>query len=373
VIWEDRDRDGIRGRTEKGIEGITAALYVYTKIETEDGEEAYDWRPVKKPPEALPGGEYPGTWITATDENGIYTAVTDENGNYSFAVDPANFGAVYKKDGDTGAVIDTAFDSGFLDVLKYRVLVAKDSFEKPEDHRYSQYKKGDDPKVDSDFLTGAHFEEENAGLQRYSVSATVAELLEDENLAFSFEDHVFADEDDDGKLSDFTSILAAIAVDGGIMPKYIPVVNIEPSPSPSPSPSEEPSDGGGDDDGGGDGDDDDKPIDEPLTTDRPPHVPPPPEMPGTVNVPTDDPYVYIVADGNGTPIGEWRWRPEEDVWIFEEYVPQTSFPQTGDGILRYLPAFAVSAAAIVILLATRRKKRRTKDNGAGEAREKDEK
>lgn len=100
---------------------------------------------------------------------------------------------------------------------------------------------------------------------------------------------------------------------------------------------------------------------------------PPPDMPGTVNVPTDDPYVFIVIDENGTPIGEWRYDPDEDVWIFEEYVPQGAYPKTGDEILRYLPAFAVSASAIVILLATRRRKRRPKNAGEDGAQEKDEK
>ncbi|MDR1192637.1 MAG: hypothetical protein LBK98_00465, partial [Peptococcaceae bacterium] len=72
------------------------------------------------------------------------------------------------------------------------------------------------------------------------------------------------------------------------------------------------------------------------------------------NVPTDDPYVYIVVDENGVPIGEWHWDPDDRVWIYEEYPPLGDLPRTGDPVWLAGLVFCLSGAG---LAASRRRRR----------------
>jgi uncharacterized repeat protein (TIGR01451 family)/LPXTG-motif cell wall-anchored protein len=131
-------------------------------------------------------------------------------------------------------------------------------------------------------------------------------------------------------------------------------------------------------DDGGDGDDDDDDPDEPeiiepkppeppeiITPETPdgpelPIIPLPPNIPGTTNVPTDDPYLYIVVDEDGVPIGEWRWEPEEEIWIYEEYPPLGNLPQTGDTLWLAGLAFALSGGGLTALTWRRRRRERKK-------------
>ena len=53
-------------------------------------------------------------------------------------------------------------------------------------------------------------------------------------------------------------------------------------------------------------------------------------MPQTTNelVP-NGPGSFIEVDGNGTPLGEWKWNPDTQEWVFNEYPPLGTLPQTG--------------------------------------------
>ena len=57
--------------------------------------------------------------------------------------------------------------------------------------------------------------------------------------------------------------------------------------------------------------------------------PPNPTVLGNTLVPGDD-GSFIEFDEDGTPLGEWRWDDDDEMWIFEEYLPLGNLPQTGD-------------------------------------------
>jgi hypothetical protein len=59
-----------------------------------------------------------------------------------------------------------------------------------------------------------------------------------------------------------------------------------------------------------------------------PDIPPPPTEIENTLVPTDE-GTFIEIGPDGTPLGEWRWDPEEGEWIYDEYPPLGELPQTG--------------------------------------------
>jgi hypothetical protein len=60
--------------------------------------------------------------------------------------------------------------------------------------------------------------------------------------------------------------------------------------------------------------------------------PPEPSKPGGKLLPSDNGN-YIEVDENGVPLGEWRYDPDTNTWIYDEYPPLESMleslPQTG--------------------------------------------
>jgi LPXTG-motif cell wall-anchored protein len=85
-------------------------------------------------------------------------------------------------------------------------------------------------------------------------------------------------------------------------------------------------------------------------------APPPytPSRPGGSYVLSDNGN-YIELDENGTALGEWRYDPDGEIWIFEEYPPPTanlnlggSLPQTGQ--LNWpVPVLAVFGALLFVV------------------------
>ncbi|MDL2288188.1 hypothetical protein LJC32_02270 [Oscillospiraceae bacterium OttesenSCG-928-F05] len=68
-----------------------------------------------------------------------------------------------------------------------------------------------------------------------------------------------------------------------------------------------------------------------------PGEPPAPTNPGNTLEPTDD-GGYIEVDEGGVPLGEWRWDPEPEEWVFDEYPPLSNLPDAGGGsLLLWLP------------------------------------
>ena len=77
-----------------------------------------------------------------------------------------------------------------------------------------------------------------------------------------------------------------------------------------------------------------EPGSEPAPNPRPapggtnPEIPPVAINLANTLVPTDD-GGYIEIDEEGVPLGEWHWEDEPEMWIFDEYPPLGSLPQTG--------------------------------------------
>jgi hypothetical protein len=70
----------------------------------------------------------------------------------------------------------------------------------------------------------------------------------------------------------------------------------------------------------------------------------PPVRPGSSYVPGDG-GSFIEIGEDGTPLGEWRYDPIEESWIFEPYTPLADLPQTGD------PAFGMGLGVFFLLAA----------------------
>ena len=104
----------------------------------------------------------------------------------------------------------------------------------------------------------------------------------------------------------------------------------EPTPSSDPSPSSEPPPTISSEPPPDNGDDGENPPD---LGGRDPFIPPNPTVPGNnLEVVLDDdgiPLYYIEFDEDGTPLGEWHWDDDEDMWLFDEYPPLADFPATG--------------------------------------------
>jgi hypothetical protein len=78
--------------------------------------------------------------------------------------------------------------------------------------------------------------------------------------------------------------------------------------------------------------------------------PPAPSRPGGSIVPSDN-GTFIELDEDGTPLGEWKYDPEQNAWIFDEYPPLTeniseNLPQTGQ--LRW-PVPALTILGVLML------------------------
>jgi hypothetical protein len=51
-----------------------------------------------------------------------------------------------------------------------------------------------------------------------------------------------------------------------------------------------------------------------------PNVPPIPQVPGNIVVPGDD-GEFLEFGPDGTPLGQWRWDPDNNDWFYEELPP----------------------------------------------------
>ena len=74
-----------------------------------------------------------------------------------------------------------------------------------------------------------------------------------------------------------------------------------------------------------------------------------------------DDGTYIEVDESGVPLGEWRWDPDEGIWIFYPAVALGQLPQTG---FNYLVLYIITVIAIAALLtgvALRVRKARRRD------------
>jgi uncharacterized repeat protein (TIGR01451 family) len=112
----------------------------------------------------------------------------------------------------------------------------------------------------------------------------------------------------------------------------------EPEPTGTPTPSLTPA-----------------PLVSPIPTPEPTATPTPPPIPGVTIMPGDD--TFVVVDEDGIPQGEWRWDPDDEVWIYEPYPPLGSVPKTGDDFhsARYAALLIISAAGL-FFSATRKKR-----------------
>jgi hypothetical protein len=58
-----------------------------------------------------------------------------------------------------------------------------------------------------------------------------------------------------------------------------------------------------------------------------PYTPPQPNTPGGALIPDGDGYLEL---DDGIPLGRWEWNDDEGMWMFDEFPPLSSMPQTGD-------------------------------------------
>jgi uncharacterized repeat protein (TIGR02543 family) len=115
-----------------------------------------------------------------------------------------------------------------------------------------------------------------------------------------------------------------------------------PTPTPGAEPTPQPTPGG------------------PIIVPGRPDIPPPPANPGATLVPemTDDGEIFVEIGEDGVPLGEWRYEPEDEVWIYEPYIPLGEAPKTGDfGVAASWICVAASAGALLICGKRRRKAR----------------
>ena len=90
-------------------------------------------------------------------------------------------------------------------------------------------------------------------------------------------------------------------------------------------------------------------------------VPPQPQNGGSL-IPGDN-GGWIEVDDQGTPLGEWRWDPIGESWIFDPYVPLYSLPQTGLA-LRAPYVFALFGFSLLLTgIITRRVKKHKRGIG----------
>jgi hypothetical protein len=76
-------------------------------------------------------------------------------------------------------------------------------------------------------------------------------------------------------------------------------------------------------------------------------------------VPTDE-GTYIELDPEGTPLGEWRWSPDDGTWIFEELPPMGDYPpRTGDELsVVWTALFVTGAGTLATIIVSPRRRRR---------------
>ena len=120
---------------------------------------------------------------------------------------------------------------------------------------------------------------------------------------------------------------------------------IEPDPDPYPYPDPEP-----------------QPAPEPpyISGGIDPTLPPMPTIPGGELVMDGD--IWVEFDEFGTPLGEWYWDEDEEMWIFDPYPPLGEMPQTGVNSTIPIMILTLGLAAIGAGIAlrfgdTRRQKR----------------
>ncbi|MDR3310812.1 MAG: fibro-slime domain-containing protein [Oscillospiraceae bacterium] len=120
----------------------------------------------------------------------------------------------------------------------------------------------------------------------------------------------------------------------------VTVPSVEPSPSPGGEPSPSPSPSA-------------EPSAEPPVSPAPPSAPP-----NHTLTPSGDGASYTELDENGEPLGEWRYDPDADGWVFTEYPsPLGDVPTTGDpGADAPIALFAL-AVGITALIAARKRRR----------------
>ena len=139
---------------------------------------------------------------------------------------------------------------------------------------------------------------------------------------------------------------------------YVP----DPPPPPPPPPPVITTDPPGDEDTQEDGEPpDDDETEGGRTTQGPPPVeggydhdlPPIPHVTGDSIVYVDDEH-YLELDEDGVPLGEWRWDEEMEEWIFDEFPPLGSLPQTGAAGITAMALLAACGSSLGFGLSVRR-------------------
>jgi len=108
-----------------------------------------------------------------------------------------------------------------------------------------------------------------------------------------------------------------------------------------------------------DDDDDDNNNNNPNGPNNPggndPYVPPGPNGPGNniVSGGTDANGwpIYIEIDGNGVPLGEWRWNDDDGLWLYDPIVPLATMnlPRTGYNDLISLSLIIIRVLCLISL------------------------
>jgi hypothetical protein len=79
-----------------------------------------------------------------------------------------------------------------------------------------------------------------------------------------------------------------------------------------------------------------------------------PETPGHTLSPGSD-GVYLEIGPDGTPLGEWHWDEQQQVWIFEEYAP-LGLPHAGNSdpaVPGIIPLYLLSGWGLMVTLVYR--------------------
>ena len=115
-----------------------------------------------------------------------------------------------------------------------------------------------------------------------------------------------------------------------------PEVTPPPSAQPEPSPEQNPT-----------------PAPSPSPDAGLPPVPPVPHTPNGTLVSSDEGNTFIEFDAFGVPLGEWRYDEEQGIWIFDEYPPLSSLPNTGDDANQPALLFLICMSFMALLAIIR--------------------
>ena len=147
---------------------------------------------------------------------------------------------------------------------------------------------------------------------------------------------------------------------GGPFPTDPPEESPDESDDPgTPDDPDDPPDESDNPDNPDDPDDPDRPTPTPPVSPpggNDPATPPTPTNPGNTLEPEGD--TFVEYDEDGVPLGIWTYDEELEEWVFEEFIPLSDFPTTGDStLLIHWVVIALTAATLIALIAVPTKKR----------------